>query len=171
MHATRLLVLYFIPTKYYQNISKDINVMDRISMRLRMSASGEITTYEESASCLFYTQHLFWSSSSSLRNIIKLSQTLWPAQIFGFRRDIYITKIVSCLSCTRHSYWSCHLFLPDIQNMAKGIKIVGRTRMRRRTDRRTDAMLIAISPNQGIKMRTELLSLIVFNLSSLQLVS
>ena len=41
------------------------------------STSREILTYEESAICLSWTQHDYWSSSSSLPNIIKLSQTVW----------------------------------------------------------------------------------------------
>ena len=40
------------------------------------STSGEIPTYEESEICLSWTQHDYWSSSSSLPNIIKLSQTV-----------------------------------------------------------------------------------------------
>ena len=51
-------------------------------------------------------RHTFWSSSSSLPNIIILSQTvweLWPAQDFGFRGDNYIRKKVSCLFCKVHS--------------------------------------------------------------------
>ena len=46
-------------------------------------------------------QHAYWSSSSSLPNIIKLSQTgweLWPAQDFGFRGDNYINKTVKVVS-------------------------------------------------------------------------
>ena len=42
-------------------------------------------------------QHAYCSSSSSLSNIIKLSQPLWelwPGQDFGFRGDNYITKTV-----------------------------------------------------------------------------
>ena len=45
--------------------------------------------------------HPYWSSSSSLPNIIKLSQTvweLWPAQDFGFRGDNYIMKTVRVVS-------------------------------------------------------------------------
>ena len=35
MHATCLLVLLYIPTKYYQNMSKGIKVKERTRMRLR----------------------------------------------------------------------------------------------------------------------------------------
>ena len=47
--------------------------------------------------------HAYWSSSSSLPNIIKLSQIiweLWPAQDFGFRGDNYITKTVRVVTLT-----------------------------------------------------------------------
>ena len=49
-------------------------------------------------------QHTYWSSSSSLPNIIKLSQTvreLWPAQDFSFRRDSYIRKTVRVVPLAR----------------------------------------------------------------------
>ena len=35
MHATRLQVLLYIPTKYYQSMSKGIKVMERTRMRLQ----------------------------------------------------------------------------------------------------------------------------------------
>ena len=38
LHATRLLVLFFIPTKYYQSMSKGIEVMEHTRMRLRTDA-------------------------------------------------------------------------------------------------------------------------------------
>ena len=52
-------------------------------------------------SCLSCMGHAYWSSSSSLPNIIKLFQTvweLWPAQFFGFRGDNYISKKVRVVS-------------------------------------------------------------------------
>ena len=58
-----------------------------------ISASGERTNKELSL-CM---RHAYWSSSSSLPNMIKLSQTvweLWPAEDFGFRGDNYIMKTV-----------------------------------------------------------------------------
>ena len=56
---------------------------------------------EESKNCLSCTRHAYLSYSSSLPNIIKLSQTvweLWPAQDFCFRRDNHITNIVRVIS-------------------------------------------------------------------------
>ena len=45
------------------------------------------------------TRHTYWSSSSSLPNIISQRVwELWPAQDFGFRGDNYITKIVRVVS-------------------------------------------------------------------------
>ena len=84
-----------------------------------ISTSGEITTWwikwENGESCLSCMRHAYWSSSSSLPNIIKLSQTeleLWPAQDFGFRGNNEDSK--SCLSCAQHVYWSSSTFLPNI---------------------------------------------------------
>ena len=64
-----------------------------------ISDSGEITTYRivRVVSCM---GHAYWSSSS-LPNIIKLSQTVWelrPADYFSFRGDNYITKTVRVVS-------------------------------------------------------------------------
>ena len=61
---------------------------------------------EESESCLSCMRHTYWSSSSSLPNIIILSQTvweLWPAQDFLFRGDNYIRKKVRVVSCMVHA--------------------------------------------------------------------
>ena len=67
-----------------------------------ISASGEITNNgEESESCLSCMRHYYWSSTSSLTNMIILSQTvweLWPAEDFGFREDNYIMKTVRVVS-------------------------------------------------------------------------
>ena len=56
---------------------------------------------DNKVSCFSCTRHAYWSSSSSLPNIIKLSQTvweLWPAQDFSFRGDNYIMKTVRVVS-------------------------------------------------------------------------
>ena len=84
-------VLLLISTKYYHIISNSMGVMACTRFLLR----GRQLHNEES--CLSFTQHAYWSSSLSLPNIIKLSQTvweLWPAQDFGFRGYNYITKTV-----------------------------------------------------------------------------
>ena len=89
-------------------------------------------------------QHAYWSSSSSLPNIIKLSQTvweLWPAQDFGFRGDNYITKIVRVTPL----HATCLLVLLCIPTkyyryMYKGINVMERSRM---LYERPDTMLIA----------------------------
>ena len=108
---TCLLVLLLISTKYYHIISNSMRVLACTKFRLR----GRQLHNEESESCLSCMRHAYWSSSSSLPNIIKLSQTvweLWPAQDFGFRGDNYITK--KCHSCTLHTYWFSFLFLLNI---------------------------------------------------------
>ena len=70
-----------------------------------ISASGEKTNNgEESESCFSCMRHAYWSSSSSLPNMIKLSQILWelwPAEDFGFRGDNYIMKTVRVISLAR----------------------------------------------------------------------
>ena len=66
-----------------------------------ISASGEITYKVSYLSCM---RHAYWSSSSSLANVIKLSPTereLWPAEDFGFRGDNYIKKTVRVVSLAR----------------------------------------------------------------------
>ena len=60
-----------------------------------------------------------------LPNIIKLSQTmweLWAAQAMGFRREKYIMKKVSCLSCTRYTYLSLSMPLLNIIKNFQTIK-------------------------------------------------
>ena len=49
-------------------------------------------------------------------NIIKLFQIIWKlwlAQDLSFRRDKYITKSESCLSCTLYAYCTLSMPLPD----------------------------------------------------------
>ena len=60
---------------------------------------------EESENRLSCTRHANWSSSSSLPNIIKLSQTVWellPAQNFGIRGNNYILKTVRVVNLARN---------------------------------------------------------------------
>ena len=106
LYATRLLVLLLISTKYNHIISNSMGVMAcrRVLLQWRQLHN------KESGSCLSCTRHTYWSSSSSLPNIIKLYQTvweLWPAQDFEFRGDNYITNM-------QHTYWSSSSFLPNI---------------------------------------------------------
>ena len=93
MHATHLLVLLLISTKYYNIISNSMGVV----ACTRLLLQGRQLHNKGSESCLSCTRHTYWSSSSFLPNIIKLSQTvweLWPAQDFRFRGGNYITKTV-----------------------------------------------------------------------------
>ena len=58
-------------------------------------------------------RHTFWSSSSSLPNIIILSVwELWPEQDFCFREDNYIRKKVRVISLAW--YITSSSFLPNI---------------------------------------------------------
>ena len=84
--------------------------------------------------------HAYWSSSSSLPNMIKLSQTvreLWSAQGFGFRGYNYIMKIE--LSLLHVTCLLVLLYIPTkyYQNMSKGIQVMELTRMCLLTDGRT----------------------------------
>ena len=97
---TCLLALLLIAIKYYHIISNSIGVM----ACTRFLLQGRQLHNKESESCLSCMRHAYWSSSSSLPNIIKLSQTvweLWPAQDFGFRGDNYIMKTVRVVSRPR----------------------------------------------------------------------
>ena len=81
-------------------------------------------------------RHAYLSSSSSLPNMIKLSQTvwkLWPAQDFGFRGDNYIMTTVRVVSLAHDTTTGPPLHSYQIkyyQSMSKGIKVMERTRMR-----------------------------------------
>ena len=98
---TCLLVLLFIPTKYYHIISNSMGVM----ACTRFLLQGKQLHNEESEHCLSCMQHAYWSSSSSLPNI--LSQTVWelrPAQDFSFRGDNNITKKVRVVSLAQDKH-------------------------------------------------------------------
>ena len=117
---THLLVLLFISTKHYQNMSKGIKVMEH-TRTSTISASGEITN---KLSCLSCMRYAYWSSSSSLLNMIKLSEIvweLWPAEDFGFRRNNYIMKTVRVVSLA---------FLPNIIKACLRVSVMEHTRMR-----------------------------------------
>ena len=95
---TCLLVLLFIPTKYYQIISNSMEV--RPAQDFRFRGNNYITKSDNYQSC---TQHTYWSSSSFLTNIIKLClrvSKLWPAQDFRFRGDNYTTNKVRVVPLT-----------------------------------------------------------------------
>ena len=82
MHVTRLLVLFFIPTKYYQITSNSMGVMPCI----RFQIQGRLYN-EDSESCLSCMGHAYWYSFTFLPNIIKVClrvSKLWPAQDFRF---------------------------------------------------------------------------------------
>ena len=88
-----------------------------------------ITNQVRVVSCML---HAYWSSSSSLLNIIKLSRTtweLWPAQDFGFSGDNYIIKTE--LSLLHATCLLVLLYIPTkyYRNISKGIKVMERTRM------------------------------------------
>ena len=124
---TCLLVLLFIPTKYYQIISNSIGV----KACTRFWFQRRWLHNEESESCLSCTWHAYWSSSS-LPNIIKLSQTvweLWPAQDFSFGGDNYITKKMRVVSLT-HNLPTVLLFIPTkyYQIVSNSMEVMACTR-------------------------------------------
>ena len=117
----------FIPTKYYQTMSKGIKVIELTRMST-ISASGEMHN-ELSESCLSCTRHAYRSSSSSLPDIIKLSQqkwVLWPVQDISFRGDNYITLVSLAHDMPNNE---CLIPTKYYQNIFKGIKVMERTRM------------------------------------------
>ena len=73
LHATILHDLIIAPTIYYQIISNSMGLMACTRFWLR----GRLLLNEERENCLSSTQHAYWSSSTFLPNIIKLSQTVW----------------------------------------------------------------------------------------------
>ena len=90
---------------FYQTLSKYVLGYESYSLH-KISASMEITTQRIKWELSLLTRHAYWSSSSSLPNIIKLSQTvweLWPAQDFGFRGDNHIRKTVRVVSLARNT--------------------------------------------------------------------
>ena len=93
-----------------------------------------------------------------LSNIIKLSQTVWPAQDFGFRGDNYITKKVkfSLFSLARNMPTGPPLHCYQIlSKYFKGYQSY-REHKDASTDRQMDAMLIAIFQEpigRGIKIK------------------
>ena len=74
LHATRLLVLLFIPTKYYLNMSKGISygMHKYVSMDFCFRGANYILKTELS----FSHQHAYWSSSSFPPNIINISNSM-----------------------------------------------------------------------------------------------
>ena len=91
LQVTHLLFNTNASTKYYQNMSKGIKVMERT----RFCLHGDNYMMKKKVWVFSCMWHTYWSSSSSLPNIIILSQTvweLWPAQDFSFRGDNYKTK-------------------------------------------------------------------------------
>ena len=89
LHATLLLNLIYVPPKYYQIISNSMGVMTCTRFRLQ----GRYV-HNNSESCVFCTQHAFWSSSMPQLNTIIIFQTikkLWNAQEFGL--EIYSGEI------------------------------------------------------------------------------
>ena len=116
MKTVRVVILARnIPTglllHFYQTLSKYVLRYQSYDLQ-KISASGEITIQwiKWELSLLHATRLL--SSSSSLPNIMKLSQTvweLWPVQDFGFKEDSE-----SCLSCTQHTNSFSFSYLPNI---------------------------------------------------------
>ena len=102
LHVTCLLVIPLISTKYFHIISNSMRVM----ACTRFLLQGRQLHNEESESCLSCSRNAYWSSSSSLPNIIKLCQTvweLWSAWDFWFRGDKYITKTVRVITLARNT--------------------------------------------------------------------
>ena len=101
MHAARLLVLLFIHTKYYQNMSKGIKVMERKDESTEFCFRGDNYIMEKVR--LFSLTHdrptgPLFHSYRILSSYLKTVWELWPAQDFYFRGDNYIMKRVRVIS-------------------------------------------------------------------------
>ena len=87
------------PLNLYQILSYYLKQYGSYGLH-EISDSGVITITKTEA------QHTYWSSSSSLPNIIKIClrvSKLWPAQDFSFRGDNYTTNKVRVVSLTRNT--------------------------------------------------------------------
>ena len=119
LYTTRLLDLIYVPLKYDKIISYGSHGLQMIL------APGETTTLSRSKSYLSYTRHAYWSSSSSIPDIIKLFHTVWklrPAYNFGFRRDNYITKSVRVVSLASDTCSGPYLCFYQIIKLFQTIK-------------------------------------------------
>ena len=91
---------------------------------------GRQLYHEENESCLSCRQHAYWSSSSSLPNIIILSQTVCVIACTRFQlqgRQSHNKQSESCLSCMGHAYWSSSSFLPNITKLCLRVSKLWRT--------------------------------------------
>ena len=129
---TRLLVLLFIPTKYYQNMSKGIKVMERTRMSMDFS-------FREDNYIRKKVKVVSLARNTPIRPPLYFRQILWNYHkqygCYGLQKiltrgDNYITKIVRVDSLARDTP-TVLLFIPTkyYQNMSKGIKVMERTRM------------------------------------------
>ena len=123
--------LYF--NQLLLNISKGINVMERTRIATDFCFRGDNYIMKK----VRVVSLAYWPSSSSLPNIITLSQTiweLWPVQDFGFKGDNNITKIVLSLLHVTRLRALLFIFNRYYQNMSKDIKVIEQIRVRLRTD-------------------------------------
>ena len=112
----------FIPIIHYQvyqsyGVHKDASTDFLLQGRLHN---------EESESCLSCTGHAYWSSSSSLTNIIKLFQ-FWSDGLHKISASWEITtQVVSCMGTSTAP--PLHSFQIS-QNMSKDIKVMKQPRI------------------------------------------
>ena len=133
LYRACLLVLIYVSTKYYQNVSNHLEVMKCTGIWLRNSFRGVNLKKDQRycPSCMWHS-YLIWYMSPP--NIIKLFQTvweLWPAQDFGFRRDKYINQELSFLHANFYLTW--YMYLPNIiklQCISNSIGVKACTRFR-----------------------------------------
>ena len=140
MRHAYLFSSLFLPNiiKIYLRVLKVCSAKEFVCGRTEISASGSKLQKEERESCLSCMPHAHWSFSLLLPNIINLFQIvykLWPAQVFGFSKDINIMKKVRVVSLARDMPTGLLFILTkNYQNMFKGIKVMKRTKMRLRMD-------------------------------------
>ena len=117
LHVTCLLVLLYIPTKYYQSMSKGIKVMECTRMRLQyfcFRGDNYITKWELS---LLHGTHLLvlLFIPTKYYQIISNSMGVMTCTRFWLQgRQLHNKDRESCLSCMRRAYWSSSTLLPNV---------------------------------------------------------
>ena len=116
MHTTCLLVRLFISTKYYQNMSKDIKVMEYTRLRIEdfCFRGDNFTTKWDLSLLQSICLLVFLFIPAKYDHITLNSMGVSGCTRLRLQGRILHKKIVSCLSCKQHAYWSSSPFLPNI---------------------------------------------------------
>ena len=104
-------ILIYVPTKTYV-ISNSLGEMDCT----RISTSGEIIYNGESESILEHDISIpvLMYASTKFYQIFRTIDKLWHKQEFGLEPHLENSHSEDCPLCTRHTYWSLFMLLPNI---------------------------------------------------------